>query len=160
MNEIQLSNNLQQIELEINHHKNLAGQSIWEIGRRLNHVKENDLVHGEFRTWHNELGIDKDFASKSMKIAKELPNVETLRHLGTTALNLIATIPEQERSKEHTTSKGEMKKPDEMTVRNYDNTDLIEERKATVKDMQEYMFESVVNIADLLGLEEIYLGEE
>lgn len=117
MNEIQLSNNLQQIEFEINHHKSLAGQSIWEIGRRLNHVKENDLTHGEFRKWHSELGIDKDFASKSMKIAKELPNVETLRHLGTTALNLIATIPEQERSKEHANSKGEMKKPDEMTVR-------------------------------------------
>lgn len=49
---------------------------------------------------------------------------------------------------------------DEITIRTYDNTDLIEERKATVKDMQEYMFESVVNIADLLGLEEIYLGEE
>lgn len=93
MQELSLSNNLQQIELEINHHKNLAGQSIWEIGRRLNHVKEKDLTHGEFRAWHNGLGIDKDFASKSMKIAKELPNVETLRHLGSTALNLIATIP-------------------------------------------------------------------
>lgn len=117
MNEIQLSNNLQQIELEINHHKNLAGQSIWEIGRRLNHVKENDLVHGEFMEWYLALGIDKHFASKSMKIAKELPNFQTFGNLGNEALYLIATIPEQERSKEHTTSKGEMKKPDEMTVR-------------------------------------------
>ena len=39
-------------------------------------------------------------------------------------------------------------------------TGLIEERKATVKDMQEMMFEVAVNIADLLGLEEIYLDEE
>ena len=100
MNEIVLSNNLSQIELEISHHKQIAGQSIWEIGRRLNHVKENDLVHGEFMDWYTKLGIDKDFASKSMKIAKELPNFETLRNLGTTALHLIATLPEEEKEEQ------------------------------------------------------------
>ena len=100
MNEITLSNNLAQIELEISHHKQIAGQSIWEIGRRLNHAKENNLVHGEFREWHESLGLDKDFAYKSMKIAKELPNVETLRHLGTTALHLIATLPEEEKEEQ------------------------------------------------------------
>jgi hypothetical protein len=97
MNEIALSNNLSQIELEINHHKQIAGQSIWEIGRRLKHVKENDLTHGQFREWHEGLGIDKDFAYKSIKIVEELPNVETLRHLGATALHLIATLPEEEK---------------------------------------------------------------
>lgn len=35
-----------------------------------------------------------------MKIAKELPNVETLRHLGTTALHLIATLPEESRQEQ------------------------------------------------------------
>ena len=100
MNEIALSNNLSQIELEISHHKQIAGQSIWEIGRRLNHVKEHDLVHGEFMDWYTNLGIDKDFASKSMKIAKELPNFETLRNLGTTALHLIATLPEEEKQEQ------------------------------------------------------------
>lgn len=100
MNEITLSNNLNQIELEISHHKQIAGQSIWEIGRRLNHVKENDLAHGEFMDWYLGLGIDKDFASKSMKIAKELPNFETFRNLGTTALHLIATLPEEEKQEQ------------------------------------------------------------
>ena len=100
LNEITLSNNLSQIELEISHHKQIAGQSIWEIGRRLNHVKEHNLVHGEFMDWYTNLGIDKDFASKSMKIAKELPNFETLRNLGTTALHLIATLPEEEKEEQ------------------------------------------------------------
>lgn len=100
MNEIALSNSLPQIELEIQHHKQIAGQSIWEIGRRLNHVKENDLAHGQFMEWYQGIGIDKDFASKSMKIAKELPNFETLRNLGTTALHLIATLPEEEKQEQ------------------------------------------------------------
>lgn len=100
MNEITLSNNLSQIELEINHHKQLAGQSIWEIGRRLNHVKENDLAHGQFMEWYQGLGLDKDFVSKSMRVAKELPNFETLRNLGTTALYLIATLPEEEKQEQ------------------------------------------------------------
>jgi len=100
MNELALSNNLAQIELEINHHKQIAGQSIWEIGRRLNHVKENDLTHGQFREWHERLGIDKDFAYKSMNIVKELPNVETLRHFGVTALHLIATLPDDQKQEQ------------------------------------------------------------
>lgn len=100
MQEIVLSDNLAQIELEIQHHKQIAGQSIWEIGRRLSHVKENDLTHGQFRQWHESIGIDKDFAYKSMKIVEELPNVETLRHLGTTALHLIATLPEEEKQEQ------------------------------------------------------------
>ena len=118
MNEIQLSNNLTTIETEIKSYQNLAGQSIFEIGRRLKHVKENDLVHGEFRKWHEDLGINKDFASQSIKVSEELStNVETFRHLGTTALKIITQLPEPERTKEHITSKGETKTPDEMTVR-------------------------------------------
>ena len=113
MQEIALSNNLSQIELEINHHKSIAGQSIWEIGRRLNHVKEHDLAHGQFREWHESLGLDKDFAYKSMKIAKELPNVETLRHLGTTALHLIATLPEEEQKNQI----NRLEQGDSLTVR-------------------------------------------
>lgn len=100
MNELALSNNLSQIELEINHHKQIAGQSIWEIGRRLNHVKENDLAHGQFMEWYQGLGLDKDFVSKSMRVAKELPNFETLRNLGTTALYLIATLPKEEKQEQ------------------------------------------------------------
>lgn len=96
MNEVALSNNLTQIELEISHHKQIAGQSIWEIGRRLNHVKEHDLAHGQFMNWLRKVEIDHTSAKRMMKIANELPNSATLHHLGTTALHLIATLPEDE----------------------------------------------------------------
>lgn len=97
MNEIALSNNLSQIELEINHHKQLAGQSIWEIGRRLNHVKENDLAHGQFGEWLDKIGLNYREANRMMTVAKQLPNLTTLSDLGSSALYLIATLPEEEK---------------------------------------------------------------
>ena len=100
MNKITLSNNLSQIELEISHHKQIAGQSIWEIGRRLNHVKENDLAHGQFLEWLTKMNIERTEAHRMMKVAEELPNVATLQHLGTTALHLIATLPEEEKEEQ------------------------------------------------------------
>ena len=100
MQEIALSDNLAQIELEINHHKQLAGQSIWEIGRRLNHVKKNDLTHGQFTDWVESQGIHIREAQRMMKVASELPNTTTLSHLGTTALHLIATLPDEEKAEQ------------------------------------------------------------
>lgn len=100
MNEITLSNNLSQIELEISHHKQIAGQSIWEIGRRLNHVKENDLAHGEFGKWLDKIGIHYREANRMMTVAKQLPNVTTLSDLGSSALYLIATLPEEEKQEQ------------------------------------------------------------
>ncbi|WP_105995259.1 DUF3102 domain-containing protein [Staphylococcus agnetis] len=118
MNELQLSNDLTTIETEIKSYQNIAGQSIFEIGRRLKHVKENDLVHGEFINWvENSLNMDRTTANKFMKISRELSNDDTYRHLGTNALYMITTLPEPERTKEHVTSSGETKTPDEMTVR-------------------------------------------
>ena len=100
MNEISLSNNLSQIELEINHHKQIAGQSIWEIGRRLNHVKENDLAHGQFGKWLDNIKISHSEARKMITIAQQLSNRSTLNDLGTSALYLIATLPEEEKEEQ------------------------------------------------------------
>lgn len=100
MQEIALSNNLPQIELEIQHHKQIAGQSIWEIGRRLNHVKENDLAHGQFMEWLKKIEFSQTVANQFMKVAKELPNSVTSQNLGINALYLIATLPEEEKQEQ------------------------------------------------------------
>nr|DAR68713.1 MAG TPA: Protein of unknown function (DUF3102) [Caudoviricetes sp.] len=113
MQEIALSNNLSQIELEISHHKQIAGQSIWEIGRRLNHVKENDLAHGQFMNWLRKVEIDHTSAKRMMKIANELPNSATLHHLGATALYLIASLPEEEQKNQI----NRLEQGDSLTVR-------------------------------------------
>lgn len=100
MNELILSDNLSQLELEINYHKQIAGQSIWEIGRRLNHVKEHNLVHGQFGEWLDTIKISHSEARKMMTIAQQLSNRSTLNDLGTSALYLIATLPEEEKEEQ------------------------------------------------------------
>nr|WP_275112644.1 DUF3102 domain-containing protein [Staphylococcus aureus] len=91
---------------------------MFEIGRRLKHVKENDLAHGEFRLWLEKIGLSKSSANRFMKIAEnpEL-NVPPVGHMGASVLYQLATLPQEEREKEHITKDGELKKPIEMTRR-------------------------------------------
>lgn len=116
MNELQLSNDLPQIEFEISHYQRQGAEAIFEIGRRLKHVKENNLQYGEFGKWLDEIGIDHTFAKRSMKISSEL-NVDSahVHQLGIRALTQIVSLPEETREKKQQTSSGEMKTPYEMT---------------------------------------------
>lgn len=143
LQEIKLSSDINVITAEINSYKQIAGQSIWEIGRRLNYVKENDLVHGEFIEWVNSLGMDEREAQRFMKVTNELPNTDTWSHLGSRALYLVATLPEEERTKPHETSKGEVKTPDEMTVRE------LQELKKQIKAKDEQIAMQARMIDDL-----------
>ncbi|HAR1750834.1 TPA: hypothetical protein IZ476_001040 [Enterococcus faecium] len=154
MNELSLSSDINVITAEINSYKQIAGQSIWEIGRRLNYVKENDLAHGEFIEWINSLGMDRREAYKFMRVAKELPNDETFSHLGSSALYLITTLPEEERTKEHVTSKGETKTPDEMTVRE------LQELKKQLKAKDEQIATQAKMIDDLTEQEPQVIEKE
>lgn len=140
MQEVALSTNLNQIELEINYHKQIAGQSIWEIGRRLNHVKENDLVHGEFIKWLNKIGMDRYEATRFMKVANEIPNVDTFTHIGNKALYLIATLPEEQ--KQEQLSKAEQGNP--STVRE------LQELKKQIKQKDE----QIANLSEVITNQE------
>ncbi|KXI12190.1 hypothetical protein HMPREF3205_01417 [Streptococcus pasteurianus] len=98
MNEIALSNDLNTLSSEIIGFKRLAGQSIFEIGARIKHVKEHDLAHGQFEAWLLSINIEPSSARKMMTIADELlSNRSTLNDLGMSALYLIATLPDDEK---------------------------------------------------------------
>ncbi|MCG0557138.1 hypothetical protein [Lactiplantibacillus plantarum] len=112
-----LSTDLTQITTEIKSYQSVAGQSIFEIGRRLKWVKENDLAHGEYIDWLGSIGMDRSQAQKFIKVSVSFPNDSTSNHLGVEALYQIATLPEEERQKLHRLESGEEKTPDEMTVR-------------------------------------------
>jgi antirestriction protein len=130
----ELSNDINVITAEINAYKQVAGEAIFEIGRRLKHVKENDLTHGQFGKWLESVGIDRTFATRLMKIADELGEGKyaTWHNLGYRALYEIATLPPDEREKPHTIpSTGEVKTVDEMTVRE------LREVKRSLKEAQQ-----------------------
>lgn len=147
MNEITLSNNLAKIELEINHYQRIAGESIWEIGRRLKHVKENDLTHGQFTTWVENQGIAIREAQRMMKVASELPNTTTWSHLGSRALYLIATLPEEER-KEQIQRIEEGENP---TVRELENKlKLSKQANRLLRDENEVLRSSKVEVSEII----------
>lgn len=129
-----LSDDLSVITAEIKAYQRVAGEAIFEIGRRLKHVKENDLAHGEFGKWLDEIGMNDRIARKFMTVARELGGKRTMSsEIGLEALYQIATLPEPERTKPHTIpSTGEVKTVDEMTVR-----ELREVKKALKEAQQE-----------------------
>ena len=117
MKELQLSHDLTTIETEIKSYQNIAGQSIFEIGRRLKHVKENNLAHGEWSEWLQSINMSRGQATKFIKVSDEFSNDSPVNHLGIKALYSLATIPEEQREEEFETTYGEMKKPIDMTNR-------------------------------------------
>ncbi len=100
MNELTLSDNLAQIELDLRQENEQIGKSIWKIGCMLKHVKENDLTHGQFMDWYKNLGYNKNFVSKAITIADKLSNFPTLGNIGTEALYLIATLPDEQKQEQ------------------------------------------------------------
>nr|WP_142236832.1 DUF3102 domain-containing protein [Staphylococcus sp. 47.1] len=91
---------------------------MFEIGRRLKHVKENYLIHGQWEEWLEKVNFNRTQAYKFIKIYEDRgTNVLSTKQNSIDALYYIATLPEAERTIEHTTSNGETKTPDEMTVK-------------------------------------------
>lgn len=114
MNEIALSNDLNILTAEITGFKRLAGQSIFEIGYRLKHIKEHNLTHGQFESWLRSVNIEPSSARKMITIAEELTsNRSTLNDLGLSALYLIATLPEEEQKNQI----NRLEQGDNLTVR-------------------------------------------
>ncbi|MCT2887610.1 DUF3102 domain-containing protein [Levilactobacillus brevis] len=114
---VELSHNLTTVTTEIKAYQSIGGQAIFEIGRRLKWVKENDLVHGEFGKWLESIDIKSRQAQRFIKIANEFSNTTTSSYLGMNVLYEIATMPPEERDNPQQLDSGETKKPDEMTVR-------------------------------------------
>lgn len=116
----ELSTDINTITAEINAYQRVAGEAIFEIGRRLKHVKENDLAHGEWTKWLETVGMTQDSARRFVRVYDEFGDSKHVmsRGLGINALYELVQIPEEHREQSHTVpSTGADKKPEDMTVK-------------------------------------------
>ena len=115
----ELSTDLNVITAEINAYQRVAGEAIFEIGKRLKYVKEKDLAHGEWEKWCKEsIGMTRQHADKFIKVAETFDMSTCHFKQSLDALYHIATLPPEQRDQPHTVpSTGETKTVDEMTVR-------------------------------------------
>ncbi|EJQ43544.1 hypothetical protein IEQ_04872 [Bacillus cereus BAG6X1-2] len=124
---MELSNDINVITAEIKSYQQIAGQSIFEIGKRLKHVKENDLVHGEWMRWLETIGMKPRNAQQLIQVTIEFEgNANALSHLGFTKLLQITQLPANVDKKQfiedvHTVpTTGEEKTVEEMTTREFE----------------------------------------
>ncbi|MEN3134129.1 DUF3102 domain-containing protein [Bacillus cereus] len=128
MNEVMnLSNDINVITAEIKSYQQIAGQSVFEIGRRLKHVKENDLAHGEWIRWLETIDMQPRNAQQFMQIATEFEgNAKPVSHLGFKKLLYITQLPASVDKKQfieevHTVpTTGEEKTVEAMTTREFE----------------------------------------
>lgn len=75
---LKLSNDINVITAEINAYQRVAGEAIFEIGRRLKYVKKNDLVHGEWLKWlQNEIAMAPNTATRMIQASEQFGNHPT-----------------------------------------------------------------------------------
>ncbi|MGF3214575.1 DUF3102 domain-containing protein [Facklamia sp. P12945] len=101
MNELSLSNDLKVVEEEIFSFFELGKKSFWEIGKRLKHIKENDLTHGNFMNWcETKLSISSKQVNKYIAVYEKFPNWKSTPNLGLENMYLIATLPEEQKQEQ------------------------------------------------------------
>lgn len=150
---LELSSDINIITAEINAYQRVAGEAIFEIGRRLKHVKENDLAHGEWTRWLNEeVRISHEHARKFIKVYERFEKSTPVWGLLPSAMSVLfelTSFTDEQLEQTYELPSGEKKKPTEMSRREIESlkADLKKEREA--KEYAERRAEKAERQADI-----------
>lgn len=133
-----LSTDINVITAEINAYQRVAGEAIFEIGKRLKHVresifKEDGHLSGKWAKWCEDINFNITTAKRFIRVYEELGSSRDTWHgLSMRVLYEISTISPAKRGQAHEIpTKGIAKTVDEMTVRE------LQEVKRELKKTQE-----------------------
>lgn len=121
----ELSTDINTITAEINAYQRVAGEAIFEIGRRLKHVKENDLVHGEWAKWLETINMKPRQAQRFTKVFERFGKTTPGSHfkLGMSVLYELTEFDDEELEEPHEMPDGSTKKLTEMSRRQIEELD-------------------------------------
>ena len=134
---VETERGIETITEEIIFYKNVGGQAVIEIGRRLTEAKAQ-LKHGEWLPWLREkVEFSETSAQNFMRIAREYGNTHLVGDLGASKALVLLALPASERenfaSEKHLVN-GEEKSVSEMSKRELE--EAIRQRKIAELDRQ------------------------
>ena len=125
---VETERGIEMITEEIIFYKNVGGQAVIEIGRRLTEAKAQ-LKHGEWLPWLREkVEFSETSAQNFMRIAREYGNTHLVGDLGASKALVLLALPASER--ENFASEKHLVNGEEKSVSEMSKRELDEQRKA------------------------------